>query len=467
MERKIAGILVFALLSLALVGSALAGNQPVRVSAKASALVVTGKPQPPRTYVDVALIESNEDITKISYQIGEFNKEKMQIDNNEYYRIVLEEEPNIMEKGMPDLPFICRSIIIPDNAKMEVQVTESKFVEYQMPIAPSRGFISRDVNPDVVPYEFSEAYGLNEFYPHDIARPGSPYILRDFRGITVTVYPFSYNPQTQTLRVYTHIVLEVRNAGVDYENAKIRDTRKCNQYFTDIYKNHFLNYKGHLYTPLDEHGRMIVICHGDFMSAIQPYVDWKRQKGIPTELYDVATIGSTSGEIKSFIQSEYDLGDGLTFVQFVGDAEHVPTFLMVRQFCEGLATSDPSYALLEGSDSYPEIFVGRFSAGSIADVETQVERTIWYEKDIADGEWLHKGTGVGSIWGAGYGYMGLADWELVELLRLMLLGYTYTEVDQFYEEDMGSYIEPVPVAEFVKRHKRGEGHRFGAGAWTL
>ena len=25
-------------------------------------------------------------------------------------------------------------------------------------------------------------------------------------------------------------------------------------------------------------GRLIVICHADFMSAVQPYVDWKRQK---------------------------------------------------------------------------------------------------------------------------------------------------------------------------------------------
>ncbi|MCK4224718.1 MAG: hypothetical protein KAX39_06030 [candidate division Zixibacteria bacterium] len=458
MERKIAGILVFALLSLVLVGSALAGNQPVRVSAKASALVVIGKAQQPRTFVDVTLIESNEHITKISCQIGEFNKEKVQIDNNEYYRIVLGEEPNVMEMGMPDLPRICRSIIIPNDAKMEIQVTESKFVEYQMPIAPSRGLISRNVNPDDVPYQFSETYGLNEFYPHHIAKLGSPHILRDFRGITVTVYPFTYNPQTQTLRVYTYIVLEVRNIGVDYENVKIRDNKKCNQYFSEIYRNHFLNYGSYRYDAVDEHGRMIVICHGDFMNAIQPYVDWKRQKGIPTDIYDVATIGVTADDIKDFIQTEYDAGDGLTFVQFVGDAAQIPTFLINRDFCDGLATSDPSYALLEGSDSYPDIFVGRFSAETIAEVETQVERTIYYERDIVDGDWLHKGTGVGSAWGEGYGYMGLRDRDLVEVLRQMLLGYTYTEVDQLYEWGEPPFgIEPVPVPEFMNAINEGKG----------
>ena len=327
-----------------------------------------------------------------------------------------------------------------------------------MPIASSRGHIPRHVNPDDVPYEFSQTYNSNKFYPHNIAKLTSPYILRGFRGITVTVYPFMYNPQTQTLRVYTHIALEVRNIGVDYENVKTRDNKKCSQYFSDIYQNHFLNYGNYRYDVVDEHGRMIVICHGDFMNAIQPYVDWKRQKGIPTDLYDVATLGVTADDIKNFIQTEYDAHDGLTFVQLVGDAEHVPTFLISRDFCEGLATSDPTYSLLEGNDSYPDIFVGRFSAATVADVGTQVERTVYYERDIASGDWLHKGTGVGSAWGEGYGYMGLRDRDLVEVLRQMLLGYTYTEVDQLYEWGEPPFgIVPVPVPEFMDAINEGKG----------
>jgi hypothetical protein len=458
MKRRIMCILVCMLLLLAALETALAGNQSSGLSPKLSDLRVAGKAQKPTTNIDVALIEGNKDITKISYEIGGFTTEKVQINDKEYYRVMMAGESNLMEKDRPDLPSICRSIIIPDDAKMEVQVTENKFVEYQMPIAPARGFIPRNVNPDDVPYEFSQRYNLDEFYPRDIAKLGSPYILRDFRGITVTVYPFSYNPQTQTLRVYTHIAVEVKNIGVDDENVKIRDNRNCNRYFADIYKHHFINYENYLYDPVDERGRMIVICHGDFMNAVRPYVEWKRQKGIPTDVYDVATIGATADDIKNFIQSEYDANDGLTFVQLVGDAAHIPTFMISRDFCEGLATSDPSYALLEGDDSYPDIFVGRFSAETVADVETQVERTIYYERDIVDGDWLHKGTGVGSAWGEGYGYMGLRDRDLVEVLRQMLLGYTYTDVDQLYEwGDPPFGIVPVPVPEFMNAINEGKG----------
>jgi hypothetical protein len=440
MKKTMAGVLACALLLLVLLGGVLAVDQQ------------------PTSGVEVALLESNDQFTRISYQVGDFSTEKVRINGSNYYRILLGHEPNNMERGMPDVPFICRSIIIPDDAGMEVRVVESEFVEHQIPVAPSRGFISREVNSGHVPYEFSEAYNSNRFYPENVARLGSPYILRDFRGITVTVYPFAYNPQTQTLRVYTHIVLEVRKVGVDVENVKIPDKRECNSHFADLYENHFLNYAGTRYSAVGEHGRMIVIAHADLINAVRPYVNWKRQKGIPTDLCDVATIGTTADDIKTFIQGEYDLGDGLTFVQFVGDYEHIPAFLIARDFCDGPATSDASYSLLEGSDSYPDIFVGRFSATTIPELETQVERTVHYERDIFDGDWLHKGTCVGSAWGEGYGYMGMRDRELVEVLRLMLLGYTYSEVDQLYEYGEPPFdIIPVPVTEYMNAINEGKG----------
>jgi len=440
MRKRTALALAFAMLIALFVGGALALDSR------------------PAGAVEITLLESSDQLAKISYQVGDFSTEKVKIGGSDYYRILLGHEPNIMESGMPDVPFVCRSIIIPDNARMEVRVVESEFVEHQMPIAPSKGFISRDVNPDEVPYQFSEEYNSHRFYPQDLVRLGSPYILRDFRGVTVTVHPFRYNPQTQTLRVYTHLVVEVKSVGIGDQNVKFRQSGECNSHFADIYENHFLNYESHKYSAVGEHGRMIVISSGDFMNTAELYVGWKNQKGIPTDLYDVATSGTTADDIKAFIQTEYDLGDGLTFVQLVGDYEHIPSFLIARDFCDGLATSDASYSLLEGSDSYPDILVGRFSAADVFDIRTQVLRTIWYERDITGGDWLHKGTCVGSAWGDGYGYMGMRDRELVEVLRLMLLGYNYTEVDQLYEYGEPPFgIVPVPVTEYMNAINEGKG----------
>ena len=380
----------------------------------------------------VKLLSSDNMETRIEYNIGSFERIPVQINGETYYQVFLPKESSIYEKGNPRLPKITRSIIIPDDAKMDVKIIKSEYVEYRMKIAPAKGLLTRDIDPETVPFEFSEIYNKNEFYPTTLSELGTPYIMRDFRGITVTVYPFTYNPQTQILRVYTHLLISVDNIGIGEVNVKNRRNAGYNAYFGDLYSNHFLNFDNLRYESVDEHGRIIVICYGQFMDAMQPYVDWKNQKGIETDIYNVAEIGSSANAIKSFIQNEYDQNDGLTFVQLVGDAAQIPTFT------SGGGGADPMYSLLEGNDNYPEIFVGRFSAQTVSEVETQVERTVYYERDIIQGEWLHKGTGIASSQGAGSGDNGEADWQHQDVIRDELLSYTYTQVDQIYDTNGGS-----------------------------
>jgi hypothetical protein len=77
------------------------------------------------------------------------------------------------------------------------------------------------------------------------------------------------------------------------------------------------------------------------------------------------------------------------FVQIVGDAPQVPSL------SSGGGGSDPSFALLAGGDSYPDIYVGRFSAQTVAEMETQVLRSVHYERDIAVGaDWIQKAFGI-------------------------------------------------------------------------
>jgi len=178
---------------------------------------------------------------------------------------------------------------------------------------------------------------------------------------------------------------------------------------------------------VEELGRMIVICYDAFTDVIDPYVNWKNQKGIPCVLYTTSEVGTSSTTIKSFIQDQYDLGDGLTFVQLVGDNAQVPTYN---------GDEDPSYSLLEGTDSYPEIFIGRFSGTSDAHIETQIERTIHYERDISSGSWLNEGLGIASAQGTGD--QGEYDDEHMDVIRDKLLAYTYTDVDREYDSNGGS-----------------------------
>jgi hypothetical protein len=169
--------------------------------------------------------------------------------------------------------------------------------------------------------------------------------------------------------------------------------------------------------------------------VMQPFADWKIQKGIKTTIVDVSTIGNNSTAIDNYIQTFFDnSGGNLAWVLLVGDAAQVAT---------PSGGADPTYAKVVGTDFYPDLFVGRFSAETAAQAQTQVERTVEYERDAQAGaDWYHQGTGIGSDQGPGHN--GEYDYQHENLIRADLLGFTYTSVDQIY--DPGATASQVSTA---------------------
>jgi len=131
----------------------------------------------------------------------------------------------------------------------------------------------------------------------------------------------------------------------------------------------------------------------------------------------------------------YTPGRDLAFVLLVGDSDQVATPTA------SWGASDPSYAKLSGNDNYPDILVGRFSAETLAELETQLQRTITYEQTAkTDQEWFWKGSGIGSDEGTGDD--GEWDWEHIRNIRTDLLDNNYTEVDELYGGSQGGDDEP-------------------------
>jgi len=378
-------------------------------------------------------VSQSGDVTTLAYEINDFNMIPVEINGVEHSKIVIEKESNLLVSGAPDLPSICRSIVVPDTAKMEINVIDSSFEDYSnVLVAPSKGNLLRTVNPDDVPFEFGDVYNIDAWYPSSIAALGEPYILRDFRGQVVTIYPFQYNPVKNILRVYSDITVEIYPDGISDINSINRDNypEKIVTEFKNIYENHFLNfnYLGR-YTPVEEQGNMLVITYDNFWDNMLPFVQWKNMKGVPTEMVKVSTIGDANA-IKTYIADYYNT-NGLTFVLLVGDAAQVPTY-----YAGGYTASDPSYAYIVGNDHYPELFVGRFSAENVEQVDTQVLRTVEYERDPQIGaDWYKKGVGIGSAQGPGDD--NEMDYQHIRNIRTLLLAFTYSLVDELYDGSQG------------------------------
>ncbi|MCX7744044.1 MAG: C25 family cysteine peptidase [Flavobacteriales bacterium] len=349
----------------------------------------------------------------------------------------------IQEKGYPDLPKINGSIIIPDFNATAVEIISANYWDISnVKVAPSKGVLSRAINPDLIYREKGPIYLENEFYPSSVVSLSSPYILRDFRAQVVSVFPVQYNPVSKNLRIYYSIEIKVKKQNELGINPLIRtnNLNYIDKEFNEIYKKLFLNYSFvQRSTPVDESGRMLIITHPDFENEIKPFAEWKIQRGLPVEIVTTNTTGTTSVDIKQFIEFYYSMNQDLKYILLVGDAMQIPPQLpdVTNQLA---GPSDNFYGYLVGNDRYPDVFVGRFSSESLSDVRTQVERSLAYEKNPGTSDIFSKGITIAS--NEGPGDDGEMDFEHARNLRTQLLNFTYTHVDEMYDGTQGGIDLP-------------------------
>ena len=407
----------------------------VAMSAMAFAQQWTGISKSAPAGPEVKLISSSEQQVVVDFSLGGFYLTRVSTPNGIQQVVSVPKMASMLEAGAPDLPHFPVPAVIGDRAEMEVSVIESEFTDYQnVEIAPSKGNLSRLIDPESVPYTYGAMYSQNAFYPAAQATLETPYIIRDFRGQNIMVAPFAYNPVTKTLRVYHDMTIamkKVSDNGVNQKTAR-KAAQKMSAEMNAAYDHRFINYKENSakYNFEEDHGEMLVICPDQYMEAMQPFVDWKNQSGRPTTMVSVTDAGGNNDtQIKNYINSVYTNPDcNLEFVLLVGDYADLTPHSMSG------GRSDNWFGQLEGNDYYLEVLTGRFSVQSVADVETHVNKVLYYERDMEEGlTWLNQGIGIGANEGAGNGHNGgEADYVHMNYIRDTLMHYTYENVTQQY-----------------------------------
>ena len=374
----------------------------VALSAMTFAQQWTGISKSSPTSPQVTLISSSEKQVVVDFSLGGFNLTEVSTQNGPQQIVSVPKMASMLEAGAPDLPQFPVPAIIGDRAEMEVSVLKSEFTDYQnVEIAPSKGNFSRAIDPETVAYTYGAMYSKDAFYPATQAYLEMPYIIRDFRGQNIMVRPFAYNPVTKTLRVYHSLTLAMRKVSDNGVNQKVarKANGKMSAEMDAAYSHRFINYQESVskYTFLQDHGEMLVICPDQYMDAMQPYVEWKNQSGRPTTIVSVSEAGGNNNNaLKSYIQNYYDdANHNLGYILFVGDYSDITPHSMNG------GRSDNWFGQLEGNDYYLEVLVGRFSVQNVTDVNTHVNKVLYYERDMPEGlTWLNKGIGVSANEGA-------------------------------------------------------------------
>ena len=390
---------------------------------------------------EVKLVSSSEQQVVVDFSLGGFYLTNVSTPNGIQQIVSVPKMASMLEAGAPDLPQFPIPAIIGDMAEMEVSVINNTFTDYMnVEIAPSKGNISRQIDPASIPYTYGEMYSRNAYYPAVQANLETPYIIRDLRGQNIMVYPFAYNPVTKVLRVYHEMTIsmnKVSNNGVNPKTAR-KASVKVSPEIAASYERRFINYKENnaKFPFIVDRGEMLIICADQFMTSMQPFVDWKNQSGRPTTMVSVTEAGgNNNNQIKEYITNYYnDPSHNLVYVLLVGDYEHIAPHPFTAT-CLGSSTeySDNWFGQIEGTDHYEEVLIGRFSAQNDAHVTNQVNKVLYYERDMKAGSsWANKGLGIGAI-GAGSGHFGEDDYQHIDFIRDTLEHYTYEHVTELHQ----------------------------------
>ena len=296
------------------------------------------------------------------------------------------------EIGTPELPASHQLLAVPFGATPRVNVINYTTTDYRLSdygigtILPHQPSVRKDQNPEEVEFVYNAAaYQTRSLATVPEASIEVQGTLRGIRVGSLVINPVSYNPASNTLRVFNNIEVEVSFDGADRTETERMLLNTYSPYFDIVYKQMF-NYRQILDVYTDHPDlmaypvHMIVITPENYISALQPWINWKIQKGFDVNVVTTAQAGSTYNAIQSYVQNLYNTGYSQgatpTFVILVGDTGQIPGKT------SGNATSkvtDLYYGSIDG-DYFPDMFYSRMSAESPDQVTAIVNKILQYEQ---------------------------------------------------------------------------------------
>lgn len=344
---------------------------------------------------DVNFKQQNGTAGVIEFTVDQYDFKAVNHGGTDYTQILFDGRVVTTEKGFAELPYVNANIQLGALQNVEVALNGLSYTDVQLdyPLVPSRGVIYRNQDPTQIPYEIAPESMVDAFYPAQIVDMSAPYIIKDVRGTSVYFYPFQYNAVTQTLRIWTKVEVTLEEVAGEPVNPLYQTSGKFFPEMEGMYQSVFMNYENQMDDlTVGETGDILVITTARDEDAIQPYIDWKMMKGYTVH----KEVVSTGTNVAGLIQEKYDENNDILYVQLVGDWADIKSNLGGG----ANAPMDPMLGCVVGTDNFPDIAIGRFSANSAAHVTVQVNKTITYEKEPS-GDWYNNAIGVASNQGPG------------------------------------------------------------------
>jgi hypothetical protein len=189
--------------------------------------------------------------------------------------------------------------------------------------------------------------------------------------------------------------------------------------------------------------RYLIITHDNFVNDIQPLAEWKHKKGMRTKVVTLSQIGSSSAQIKNYIQQAYNTWQiQPDFLLLVGAPNLLPC---------GSSYSDNYYMDVTG-DLLNEILAGRLTVHNSTEAQTVVNKILLYERTphMADSLWFTNACLIvredGSVYPPQPGSDDYIYWSDARHAYGLMLAEGYNQMDtlsRLFGDDANDVIQSV------------------------
>jgi hypothetical protein len=311
----------------------------------------------------------------IDFTLPGYQFEQITAEGKEYLQLTIPEYGVLANVGLPALPIISFNLFISQNENQpwfELKnitaseiVLKNKIYPFQMPWEKSK---SLDERPFTIDLNYYNSTG-NLTQP--FVQISKPFIIAGVKGVTITLFPFRYNPGED--------ILYVTNTGsvdilINNPVSPVKDKSPVfNQYLSKV----FVNYEWS--SPLVV-SKYLIITDPSFETGMQQFVTHKVSNGFQVDMFNTTVTGTTTTAIKNFIQARYnDPSTKPEYILLVGDVAQIPAWTGTG---EGSPKTDVNYAQLEGGDYFADAFLGRFSIANTTELQNAINKSVFMENQI-------------------------------------------------------------------------------------
>ncbi len=335
---------------------------------------------------ELSVLQTNQDGLKLRNTLGVINLGTTTSQGSLFTRLSVNGYVNNQQFGSPEVPVYRKLIELPAGAGVSIRIEGYEVKEYsldefgyQQLLYPSQPPRSKSIDEhDLVMNQ--KAYEQNGYPSSELVTVDELGTMRGSHIARLNISPVQYNPVLNTIRVYENIEFSLHFVNADFGQTMERKKALKSPWFNGL-NRHLLNR-----IQVDERENFtrypvtyVIVSDRMFESQLEEFIAWKTKKGFTVvEAYtDMPEVGNTTASIKAYLESLYDAGTAEnpapSFVLFVGDIQQVPTWN------NGDGVTDRNYVEYTG-DLFPEIFYGRFSAQTTAQLQPMIDKTLQYEE---------------------------------------------------------------------------------------